>query len=142
MPPLPLQSIITNTISSPELQQLPLSCRYDEHQPVQMKSPVLRGTVSSSSCPSSTTPEPPSSNNEHVSKLQIQTTQFTPIVLDQVNNLDSSALSPNLTRRQRGEKRPIPEEQKDEKYYERRKRNNEAAKKSRDARKLREDRVS
>lgn len=46
-----------------------------------------------------------------------------------------------LNRRQRGEKRPIPDEQKDEKYFERRKRNNEAAKKSRDARKLREDRV-
>lgn len=44
-------------------------------------------------------------------------------------------------RRQRGEKRPIPEEQKDEKYYERRRRNNQAAKKSRDARKLREDQV-
>lgn len=47
-----------------------------------------------------------------------------------------------LSRRQRGEKRPIPNEQKDEKYFERRKRNNEAAKKSRDARKIREDRVS
>lgn len=46
-----------------------------------------------------------------------------------------------LSRRQRGEKRPIPEEQKDDKYFERRKRNNEAAKKSRDARKMREDRV-
>lgn len=44
-------------------------------------------------------------------------------------------------RRPRGEKRPIPDEQKDEKYFERRRRNNEAAKKSRDARKLREDRV-
>lgn len=47
-----------------------------------------------------------------------------------------------LSRRQRSEKRPIPDEQKDEKYFERRKRNNEAAKKSRDARKLREDRVN
>lgn len=47
----------------------------------------------------------------------------------------------SFMRRQRGEKRPIPEEQKDEKYFERRKRNNEAAKKSRDARKMREDRV-
>ncbi|KAM7342366.1 uncharacterized protein ACRADG_009819 isoform 2-T2 [Cochliomyia hominivorax] len=47
-----------------------------------------------------------------------------------------------LHRRPRGEKRPIPEEQKDNKYYERRKRNNEAAKKSRDARKIREDRIA
>lgn len=46
-----------------------------------------------------------------------------------------------MSRRQRGEKRPIPDEQKDDKYFERRKRNNEAAKKSRDARKMREDRV-
>lgn len=45
-------------------------------------------------------------------------------------------------RRQRGEKKPIPVEQKDEKYFERRKRNNQAAKKSRDARKIREDQVS
>lgn len=51
-------------------------------------------------------------------------------------------LSHGICRRQRGEKRPIPDDQKDEKYYERRKRNNEAAKKSRDARKLREDRVN
>ena len=45
-------------------------------------------------------------------------------------------------KRPRGEKKPIPEDQKDEKYYERRKRNNQAAKKSRDARKIREDQVS
>ena len=41
----------------------------------------------------------------------------------------------------RSEKKPIPDEQKDAKYYERRKRNNQAAKKSRDARKIREDHV-
>lgn len=45
-------------------------------------------------------------------------------------------------RRQRGEKRPIPDEQKDDRYYEKRRRNNQAAKKSRDARKFREDQVS
>ena len=44
-------------------------------------------------------------------------------------------------KRPRSEKKPIPEEQKDEKYFERRKRNNQAAKKSRDARKIREDHV-
>lgn len=47
-----------------------------------------------------------------------------------------------LPRRSRGEKRAIPDEQKDAKYYEKRKRNNEAAKKSRDARKIREDRIA
>ncbi|PSN52006.1 hypothetical protein C0J52_06112 [Blattella germanica] len=45
-------------------------------------------------------------------------------------------------KRPRGEKKPIPDEQKDEKYYERRKRNNQAAKKSRDARKIREDQIA
>ncbi|XP_023720788.1 D site-binding protein [Cryptotermes secundus] len=45
-------------------------------------------------------------------------------------------------KRPRGEKKPIPEDQKDEKYYERRKRNNQAAKKSRDARKMREDQIA
>lgn len=53
----------------------------------------------------------------------------------------SPLLSQNY-RRQRGEKKPIPEEQKDEKYFERRRRNNQAAKKSRDARKLREDQIA
>ncbi|CAK9824337.1 D site-binding protein [Anthophora retusa] len=48
----------------------------------------------------------------------------------------------NVHRRPRSEKKPIPEEQKDEKYYERRKRNNQAAKKSRDARKIREDHIA
>lgn len=47
-----------------------------------------------------------------------------------------------IPKRPRCEKKPIPENQKDERYFERRKRNNEAAKKSRDARKIREDRVS
>lgn len=47
----------------------------------------------------------------------------------------------NSQRRPRSEKKPIPDDQKDEKYYERRKRNNQAAKKSRDARKIREDHV-
>lgn len=46
------------------------------------------------------------------------------------------------SKHQRSEKKPIPDNQKDEKYYERRKRNNQAAKKSRDARKVREDIVS
>ena len=57
------------------------------------------------------------------------------------NNNMQSIFCNSFMRRPRGEKRPIPEEQKDEKYFERRKRNNEAAKKSRDARKMREDRV-
>lgn len=47
----------------------------------------------------------------------------------------------SLHKRPRSEKKPIPDDQKDEKYYERRKRNNQAAKKSRDARKIREDHV-
>ncbi|RLU20702.1 hypothetical protein DMN91_007315 [Ooceraea biroi] len=47
-----------------------------------------------------------------------------------------------LHRRPRSEKKPIPDDQKDEKYFERRKRNNQAAKKSRDARKIREDHVA
>ncbi|KAK2584709.1 hypothetical protein KPH14_007043 [Odynerus spinipes] len=47
-----------------------------------------------------------------------------------------------INRRPRSEKKPIPDDQKDEKYYERRKRNNQAAKKSRDARKIREDHIA
>lgn len=43
--------------------------------------------------------------------------------------------------KKRGEKRAIPEDMKDDRYYERRKRNNQAAKKSRDARRIREDQV-
>ncbi|KAG6795279.1 nuclear factor interleukin-3-regulated protein [Apis mellifera caucasica] len=48
----------------------------------------------------------------------------------------------NIHKRPRSEKKPIPDDQKDEKYYERRKRNNQAAKKSRDARKIREDNIA
>ncbi|XP_028041252.1 CCAAT/enhancer-binding protein delta-like isoform X2 [Bombyx mandarina] len=44
--------------------------------------------------------------------------------------------------RRRGEKRPIPPELKDDKYFERRRRNNQAAKKSRDARRIREDQIA
>jgi hypothetical protein len=44
--------------------------------------------------------------------------------------------------RTRGEKKAIPDERKDIKYFERRKRNNLAAKKSRDQRKTREDTVA
>lgn len=45
-------------------------------------------------------------------------------------------------KRPRSEKKAFPLEQKDGKYFERRKRNNMAAKKSRDARKSREDEIA
>jgi hypothetical protein len=45
-------------------------------------------------------------------------------------------------KRPRSEKKAIPDDLKDDKYYERRKRNNNAAKKSRDARKSREDEIA
>ena len=57
------------------------------------------------------------------------------------NTLLTLALAKALPRRPRGEKKPIPEELKDNKYFERRKRNNLAAKKSRDQRKVRESQV-
>jgi hypothetical protein len=53
------------------------------------------------------------------------------------SSLLSLALSKATTRRQRGEKKPIPDLMKDDRYFERRKRNNLAAKKSRDQRKIR-----
>lgn len=45
-------------------------------------------------------------------------------------------------KRPRSEKKAIPDDAKDDKYFERRKRNNNAAKKSRDARKSREDEIA
>merc|ERR1712062_925023 len=72
-----------------------------------------------SSCPSPPLPSPPPSS---ASLLTI-------------------ALAKAAPRRPRGEKKPIPEDLKDEKYFERRKRNNLAAKKSRDQRKVREDQI-
>ncbi|XP_018017555.1 uncharacterized protein LOC108674153 isoform X2 [Hyalella azteca] len=45
-------------------------------------------------------------------------------------------------RKPRGQKKPIPDEMKTERYYERRSRNNRAAKKSRDQRKLRESLIT
>ena len=58
------------------------------------------------------------------------------------SSLLAQALAKNTPRRPRGEKRPIPDEQKDRRYYERRKRNNLAAKKSRDQRKQREETIA
>ena len=52
------------------------------------------------------------------------------------------ALSQTSNRRPRSEKKAIPDDLKDDKYYERRKRNNLAAKKSRDSRKAREDDIA
>ncbi|XP_076322786.1 uncharacterized protein LOC143231892 [Tachypleus tridentatus] len=60
----------------------------------------------------------------------------------EANPFITRALLSNLPRRPRSEKKPIPSDQKDQKYFERRKRNNLAAKKSRDARKAREDEVA
>ena len=54
----------------------------------------------------------------------------------------AQALARTVPRRPRGEKKPIPTDQKDNRYYERRKRNNLAAKKSRDQRKMREDAIA
>ena len=53
-----------------------------------------------------------------------------------------ATLSQDKNKRPRSEKKPIPNEQKDDKYFERRRRNNDAAKKSRDARKSREDELA
>ncbi|CAH1774175.1 unnamed protein product [Owenia fusiformis] len=52
------------------------------------------------------------------------------------------AISQQSQKRPRSEKKPIPDDAKDDKYFDRRKRNNQAAKKSRDARKAREDEIA
>merc|ERR1712029_578242 len=57
-------------------------------------------------------------------------------------SLLAAALAKNVPRRPRGEKKPIPDNQKDNRYFERRRRNNMAAKKSRDRRKQREESVA
>ncbi|PBC30245.1 D site-binding protein [Apis cerana cerana] len=85
---------------------------------------------------------PTFSNNNTISKVIINE-----IYADKTGNMVSrhflSANSiTNIHKRPRSEKKPIPDDQKDEKYYERRKRNNQAAKKSRDARKIREDNIA
>lgn len=80
------------------------------------------------------------SNDSLAMQSNTSKTNCNPITAGNLPSIDQFQCM--LNRRQRGEKRPIPDEQKDEKYFERRKRNNEAAKKSRDARKIREDRVS
>jgi len=58
------------------------------------------------------------------------------------SHLVAKALASATMRRPRSEKKPIPEDLKDMKYYERRRRNNLAAKRSRDMRKNREDQVT
>ena len=83
--------------------------------------------------PSSPSPPPTSSTSSPSSP-----SPATPVTN---NTLLTLALAKALPRRPRGEKKPIPEELKDNKYFERRKRNNLAAKKSRDQRKVRESQV-
>ncbi|CAH2100556.1 unnamed protein product [Euphydryas editha] len=61
-------------------------------------------------------------------------------ILVSATNVSASVC--DMESRRRGEKRPIPAELKDEKYFERRRRNNQAAKKSRDARRMREDQIA
>merc|ERR1711911_253310 len=58
------------------------------------------------------------------------------------SHLVAKALASATMRRPRSEKKPIPDDLKDMKYYERRRRNNLAAKRSRDMRKNREDQVT
>ncbi|XP_046444167.1 transcription factor VBP-like [Daphnia pulex] len=58
------------------------------------------------------------------------------------SHLVAKALASATTRRPRSEKKPIPDDLKDGKYFERRRRNNLAAKRSRDMRKNREDQVT
>ncbi|XP_060525263.1 transcription factor ces-2 [Cylas formicarius] len=69
-----------------------------------------------------------------------------PLEADSLDNSTPVLLSPGLCgsgyRKQRSVKKPIPDAQKDDKYFERRRRNNQAAKKSRDARKMREDQIA
>ncbi|XP_039484030.1 thyrotroph embryonic factor [Drosophila santomea] len=72
----------------------------------------------------------------------LQALEFPLMELNRVGVMGGGMFPSFVHRRVRGEKRPIPEAQKDAKYFERRKRNNEAAKKSRDARKIREDRIA
>ena len=93
----------------------------------------LRLPASSPSPPTTSSPSPsPSSPSPASPSLATPVTN---------NTLLTLALAKALPRRPRGEKKPIPEELKDNKYFERRKRNNLAAKKSRDQRKVRESQV-
>ncbi|XP_002733842.1 uncharacterized protein LOC100377224 [Saccoglossus kowalevskii] len=60
---------------------------------------------------------------------------------DSISNEDIDENS-CLSKKERAEKQPVPDEQKDHRYFERRRRNNAAAKRSRDARRLREEEMS
>ncbi|XP_022084663.1 uncharacterized protein LOC110976033 [Acanthaster planci] len=60
--------------------------------------------------------------------------------IDMMSNMPTQCTSSSTKRR--NSKRPVPDTEKDEKYFERRSRNNMAAKRSRDSRKRREDQVS
>lgn len=59
-----------------------------------------------------------------------------------IDNLSHSPSMPSLTAGGRRRPRSLPDEQKDEAYWERRRKNNEAAKRSRDARRAKEDQIA
>lgn len=72
----------------------------------------------------------------------LDSSSCSPTSMHDTSNLVAKALASATTRRPRSEKKPIPDDLKDNKYYERRRRNNLAAKRSRDMRKNREDQVT
>ncbi|KAE9414047.1 hypothetical protein Angca_002616 [Angiostrongylus cantonensis] len=62
--------------------------------------------------------------------------------LSQSSTVSSTQLSSPLPSPVRKLAKPIPDEKKDEAYYERRRRNNDAAKRSRDARRIKEEAIA
>lgn len=128
--------------------------KYLEGLKLSQDQPLSRTTTcaSSSSSPSSSLPPTISSmhlssrNNEINSNLMGSLPTSTDYASDSSNNNGSSLNSlpslPGVTAGGRRRPRSLPDDQKDEAYWERRRKNNEAAKRSRDARRAKEDQIA
>ncbi|XP_020798350.1 hepatic leukemia factor [Drosophila serrata] len=126
-------------------KKLPSSSSYSFPAPHSLRLPGLGfpGLVPGSKVsPGSVAPTLPAFEYIAPPSHALQALEFPLMELNRVGVIGGGMFPGFMHRRVRGEKRPIPDAQKDAKYYERRKRNNEAAKKSRDARKIREDRIA
>lgn len=145
----PYQTIQSNmlqglNLSSEDIMQLYKhqlrSLQHDQHSESQ-RSLMKPSTLASASATSSHTGTSTSYNPQHNSAPNTPTTSsFSRAPTPSVPSTSSGQTITHSSSRRRA--RTFPDEQKDEAYWERRRKNNEAAKRSRDARRAKEDEIA
>ncbi|KAL4238483.1 hypothetical protein ACF0H5_003191 [Mactra antiquata] len=127
--------------------------KYLESLKISQEQSVSRTPSSTSQSPSSSLPPSISSmhltnrnngiNNNNISVSVPSSMDYTSdSSINNGNGISSVSSLPSVTAGGRRRPRSLPDEQKDEAYWERRRKNNEAAKRSRDARRAKEDQIA